>query len=707
MEKPTAPANGEERSTLRSSRYSAREGSNGNDGIGKLVGKSPSIPPGRDRPKSTNVTTAVFKAYWYWYWDCDWARRPGQAVPPGQAPGSLIGWARHVLQSTPRPVTLDRRAFLPVCRGRANKCTISWALADEAGHGRGKRKAELCSFCQLFKTKGRRHRSLHAPATWHPVHNKQMAPMKPPDSLFRISHLSLSDNKVPSEPCLAARHQIAASSADGERKSKAKIECVYAIPAPPSTDANAQSGKQKSIKPRVPKPSKSTDAPQRSDGTRNVFGGMLETTGSKESALPTKNTSSLLRQGPNVEGGSQGPEHPTQSIESTAFQRAFSTSDAEDLSDGSSSPRPRPYVSPHIDWPQARVLRVLDNILQWDCVAFCLIDRDRFKRDLQTGASAYCTPALVDALLALSVVVFRHNVIDEVANRATEKPAWDVFSATLANEAIQTLHRGKWLPEAIPDIQALGVLTLYCACNGWKDETRNFAMDFAEAMRKYRVQNAGSTGTPMSRRRVSASTYCGAISMNRPGGPIDSQETTAKHPNSIGGGTCDSQSWTDHLLRPTLANEFVAGDSELRGDDIYLVAAELYQLIEQVFKTCCVLEKDRTFAEATATYIKGLEWYQSFFKYSEAYTGREPLILFVHTYYHFCILALFTPYMMDQTVVGNGGSPPGKICEEAANIILKLMNHHDSLAGDAEPVGFMRSFKNASLEFLEVYGRLQ
>lgn len=78
----------------------------------------------------------------------------------------------------------------------------------------------------------------------------------------------------------------------------------------------------------------------------------------------------------------------------------------------------------------------------------------------------------------------------------------------------------------------------------------------------------------------------------------------------------------------TANEQFIDGPS-LRGDDVYVVAAELYQLIEQVFKTCCVPDKDRSFAAAAATYIKGLKWYQSFFKYSEAYGGHKPLILFV------------------------------------------------------------------------------
>ncbi|TQW01055.1 nitrogen assimilation transcription factor nirA [Cordyceps javanica] len=493
--------------------------------------------------------------------------------------------------------------------------------------------------------------------------------------------------------------------------SKAKIECVYAIPPPNATDATAQSAKQKSLKPKLPEPTTSTAALLKGDDTRGSVEVMPATAVSSSGFLSARDATCAGKDsGFNVEPND--PEQPIPSIEPSVSRRSFSASDAEDFSDTSSSPRPPPYTSPHVDWPQARVLRVLDNVLQWDCVTFCLIDRERFKLDFQTGSGTYCTPALVDALLALSVVVFRDNVVDQVANRGAEKPAWDIFSATLANEAIQTLHRGTWLPETVPDIQAIGVLALYCACHGWEDETRNFAMDFAEAIRKHCVQNVGVACAPTTARRAAASTYCGAISLNRLLVQIkeyrlnlskDVQRMHDKLTDSSERSTCDSQSWRVHLLRPTLANEMLMADSDLRGEDIYLVVAELYQLIEQVFKTCCVSEKDRTFDDATATYIKGLEWYQNFFKHSETYTGREPLILFVHTYYHFCILSLFTPYVMDQTPIGHGGSPPGTICEEAAHIILKLMRHHDSLAGDTEPVGFMRLFKNASLEFLHIY----
>ncbi|KAJ4147457.1 hypothetical protein LMH87_001972 [Akanthomyces muscarius] len=406
------------------------------------------------------------------------------------------------------------------------------------------------------------------------------------------------------------------------------------------------------------------------------------------------------------------PEVPIPSIESPTSQSSFSIasiSDKDDLSDVAALRRPPPYTSRR--WPPGRALPALDSILQWDCIAFCIIDGVRFKSDLLTGSNKYCSPALVDALLALSVAVFRHDISEDISGSEAETPAWEIFSVSLADEVIQALQRGAWLPKAIPDIQALGVLALHCACNGWRDKSRDFAMEFAEAIRTYCLQNTGSDGTVETMRRITASTYCGAISLNRM--MVQIQEYDATLPRRSGDPRANlaaienenmrgRRSWTENRLRATLISEPFVNSPDLHGRDIYGIAAQLYQLVELVFKTCCELENNRTFANATATYTKCLEWYRNFFRCSKAYTSREPLILFVHTYYHFCILSLFTPYVTNEALVFDGSSP-GKICEEAANIILKLMKHHECLAGDTEPVGFMSSFNNASLEFLHLY----
>jgi len=83
------------------------------------------------------------------------------------------------------------------------------------------------------------------------------------------------------------------------------------------------------------------------------------------------------------------------------------------------------------------------------------------------------------------------------------------------------------------------------------------------------------------------------------------------------------------MLKFMIARDFCVTESNSEGNDMHVVAAELYQLAEQVFRTCCVVPGARSFPQALATYVKGLEWYQSFFTYAQTCTGQELLTLFV------------------------------------------------------------------------------
>lgn len=212
------------------------------------------------------------------------------------------------------------------------------------------------------------------------------------------------------------------------------------------------------------------------------------------------------------------PECPIPSIESPTSQNRssiVSTDGKDSASRAIASPQASPYTSRH--WLVGRVSHPLDSILQWDCIVFCLIDGESFKSDLQTGSTAYCSHALIDALTALSVAVFRHDATEEVSAQRTEAPARNVLSGALVDEVVQALHRGAWTPDSVPDIQALGVLALYCLCSHWRDQSYNFAMEFAEAIRTHCLKDPDpdSDVTLRTTCRVTASTYCGAISMNR------------------------------------------------------------------------------------------------------------------------------------------------------------------------------------------------
>lgn len=166
-------------------------------------------------------------------------------------------------------------------------------------------------------------------------------------------------------------------------------------------------------------------------------------------------------------------------------------------------------------WSEDRLLKVLDTVLQWDGIAFCLIDRAGFRDGFRTGSTKHCSPILVDALLALAAALFRSNAIDETENANTKTPAWKTFGSTMASQAVQAIHRGAWPPQNRPDIQALGVLSLYCTCLELRYESQDFAVSFAEATSRRCTDNLIFHPVPQGWRPANASVFCGAVSISR------------------------------------------------------------------------------------------------------------------------------------------------------------------------------------------------
>lgn len=163
---------------------------------------------------------------------------------------------------------------------------------------------------------------------------------------------------------------------------------------------------------------------------------------------------------------------------------------------------------------KAKLRRIFDAVLSWDCLALCLIDKERFNRDLFVSPTAYCSPVLVDALLALAAVVFEPSTFDEPTDRTTGKPPWQRFHNVLIKEATQRLYEQSWPPDTVPDIQAMGILALYCNCQGWDDDFFQFGLDFLECISR-RCHGASMGGFDANSRRNDAIAYCGAMSMNR------------------------------------------------------------------------------------------------------------------------------------------------------------------------------------------------
>lgn len=158
-------------------------------------------------------------------------------------------------------------------------------------------------------------------------------------------------------------------------------------------------------------------------------------------------------------------------------------------------------------WTKAHIRHLFDATLTWDYLPFCLLRKDLFMRDYESGSSQFCSSSLVHATLAIS-----SRLINENDNNTILPSGWlgSKFFFDEANRALQALLPAKNLP----DIQALGVLSLYQMRCGLEGRALGFAKDFARNITE--LCNQEPRGNQDDQYiNACAITYCRAVSLVR------------------------------------------------------------------------------------------------------------------------------------------------------------------------------------------------
>lgn len=179
-------------------------------------------------------------------------------------------------------------------------------------------------------------------------------------------------------------------------------------------------------------------------------------------------------------------------------------------------------------WSVDTIRTHLESLLTWDYLPFCFLCKDPFLQDFASGEGCYCSPALVNSLLALSTrIVDKHqqahpqndeqeskNHLISAAERGSPSSSCP-DSQALFDEA-DALISGHCQPGSLPDIQALGMLALYQVGCGHEAEARELAEAFAAAITELCLeQPVAADSQDKQYALVRATTYCGAISLVR------------------------------------------------------------------------------------------------------------------------------------------------------------------------------------------------
>ncbi|KAM3536752.1 hypothetical protein MY4038_000207 [Beauveria bassiana] len=105
----------------------------------------------------------------------------------------------------------------------------------------------------------------------------------------------------------------------------------------------------------------------------------------------------------------------------------------------------------------------------------------------------------------------------------------------------------------------------------------------------------------------------------------------------------------------------------------------MFQLTEWVYKAIVSHQKDSLSnqGKVLATYTKCLGWYRDVFELVGDGGSRSPFILFIHMYYHFCLLCAFRPFIGCNFT--DTESQPHEMCGQAVQSILALAQSYDDL----------------------------
>lgn len=205
---------------------------------------------------------------------------------------------------------------------------------------------------------------------------------------------------------------------------------------------------------------------------------------------------------PNLKGkDAQAVKHEAASARSTILSLPALPLDAY-----TSQSQPDPWTG--TGWTRAHTRHLIDVLRTWDRLPFCLLSEDRFLQDYSSGSTRFCSSALVHAILALAT-----RLINERSDDASFHPSGWPRSRSLLDKA-KTILQDTKTPKTLPDIQALGIFSLYSLRCGREAEAQAYAESFTTGISEL-FQHSLIRGEEEDYAEALRTSYCGAVSLTR------------------------------------------------------------------------------------------------------------------------------------------------------------------------------------------------
>ncbi|KAH8884399.1 hypothetical protein GQ53DRAFT_399706 [Thozetella sp. PMI_491] len=309
----------------------------------------------------------------------------------------------------------------------------------------------------------------------------------------------------------------------------------------------------------------------------------------------------------------------------------------------------------------------------WEYPTFASLSKEHFIRDFQDGRARFCSPILVNALLALGCRFSSKPTTRAIPN--DPHTSGDHFF-----KECQRLFNEEDNHHTLTTIQALGIMSIREASCGRDSESWYYAgqsIRLAIEMGLHRIHDDGYDDDEAA---VQAATFWGAFALD--------------HAWSLATGSLPQCSCFPRLPpKPAIIDDIEASLWIPYTDDgvplqrsceqpsnvrsVYKCFCELSELVHQSLYILHSPGRPLTSRDLLSIYTQYLNWYDRIPGVLRLGHNFTPAVLFAHMYYHFAILLLFRP-LIKLRILGSKVSPRD-VCIQAADAIQGLLRSYSQL----------------------------
>ncbi|PSR84446.1 fungal-specific transcription factor domain-domain-containing protein [Coniella lustricola] len=309
----------------------------------------------------------------------------------------------------------------------------------------------------------------------------------------------------------------------------------------------------------------------------------------------------------------------------------------------------------------------------WEYPTFASLSKEHFLKDFQAGRPRFCSPMLVNAILALGCRFSRQP--STLANPDDPYSSGDHFF-----KECQRLYDQEDEHHNLTTIQALGIMSIREASCGRDSESWYYAgqsIRLAIEMGLHRVNGATGDNDEVA---VQAATFWGAFSLDHAWSLATGSLPQCSHYPSLPPKPAiiediEASIWIPYTDDGAPLQRSCEQPSNVRS--VYKCFCELSELVHQALYMLHSPGRPITSRELLSIYTQFLNWYDKIPEVLRLGHNFTPAVLFAHMYYHFAILLLFRPFIK-MRIIGSSISPRD-VCCQAADAIQGLLRSYSQL----------------------------